>query len=544
MLGDMKRALAVVLLAACSSPASKPALGEPPFETYVASYQTKVGGWAMELDPVLRTPRAMWGSAPFESVERFIRDNATLLGTGELVADGTVTDPTLTTIMLAQRYHGVPVLGAHVGLAISHGRLVLAQGVTYSITDLDPVPAIGEHDAALIAGAVLTSAQSGDRDLARLVVLPERGVGTVTYRLIWEVTAWRGFDQAVVHVDAHTGTVVSAYDANRYEYAGKATNHVDQRTVGDEIVQLPAAHMRLHSMRGATTTGADGSFAFNGEAGPLMVNANLQGEFVHLHNAGGPEAQFVGMMRPERAYALEWTEARSTPEERDVFRGVNTTNRFVSTVYPDNAWIAKPLPANVNLPRTCNAFWNGTSINFFVEGNGCNNSGRIFDVVAHEWGHGLDQNLPGLAIDGALGEFIGDEISFVQTNSPLIGPGFLTDGRPARDLDDPEYQCFDPKKRGVHAGGQLLGAVMFDVFTDLQRIGFTGEPLKRLMLRPIAIAQTRAEWYRSMLAVDDDDGNLENGTPHECLIYNQFKLHSCGTTRWPGIPDKDPPYCK
>ncbi len=47
-----------------------------------------------------------------------------------------------------------------------------------------------------------------------------------------------------------------------------------------------------------------------------------------------------------------------------------------------------------------------------------------------------------------------------------------------------------------------------------------------------------------MLAVDDDDGNLANGTPHECLIYNQFKAHSCGDTRWPGIPDQDPPECR
>jgi hypothetical protein len=249
------------------------------------------------------------------------------------------------------------------------------------------------------------------------------------------------------------------------------------------------------------------------------------------------------MMRPEKDYSLEWTEARSTPAERAVFRGVNTTNRFVATVYPDLPWIHEPLRANVNLPRTCNAYWNGTSINFFEEGGGCNNSGRIFDVIAHEWGHGLDQHLPGMAIDGALGEFIGDEISFVQTNSPLLGPAFLTDGGAARDLDDPRYQCFDPSVRGVHAGGHLLGAVMFDVFTDLQAKGLRGEPLKRLMLRPIAIAQTRAEWYRAMLAVDDDDGNLSNGTPHECLIYRQFVAHSCAGVRWPGIPDQDPPGC-
>ncbi|MBL9019476.1 MAG: hypothetical protein JNL83_35130 [Myxococcales bacterium] len=535
---------ALASLAACRASAPDLAvLGEPPSEVHVPSFQTRVGAWHMELDPLLRTPRALWGGEPFESAEAFVARYAELFGTAELVEDGRYTDPQLTSIALVQRYHGLPVIGAHLGLSVARGRLILAQGVTYRIEDLDASPALDRMDAVLQAGAVLPAPIAGDRDAARLVVLPVRDDHRVTYHLAWEVTAWRGDSEAVLFVDAHSRAMLGGYDNTRYEYPGKATNLVDQRTVGDSIVQLPAAHLRLSSMRGSTTTDADGTFELPGESGPLMVSATLVGDYVAVHNAAGPEATFVGMMRPEKAYALEWTESRSTPAERAVFRGVNTTNRFVASVFPDLDWIHEPLRANVNLPRTCNAYWNGTSINFFQEGNGCNNTGRIFDVIAHEWGHGLDQHLPGMAIDGALGEFIGDEISFVQTNSPLLGPAFLTDGGAARDLDDPRYQCFDPKVRGVHAGGHLLGAVMFDVFTDLQSAGLHGEPLKRLMLRPIAIAQTRAEWYRAMLAVDDDDGDLSNGTPHECLIYRQFVAHSCAGVRWPGIPDKDPPGC-
>lgn len=134
-------------------------------------------------------------------------------------------------------------------------------------------------------------------------------------------------------------------------------------------------------------------------------------------------------------------------------------------------------------------------------------------------------------------------MSFVQTNSPLLGPNFFTNGKAVRDLDDPKYQCFDPDIRQVHAAGQLLGALVFDIFEDLKAAGVQGEQLKRLMLRPIAIAQTRAEWYGAMLAVDDNDGDLTNGTPHECLIYRQYKLHSCAGTRWIGMPDRDPPGC-
>ena len=64
-----------------------------------------------------------------------------------------------------------------------------------------------------------------------------------------------------------------------------------------------------------------------------------------------------------------------------MFRGATETNRFVATVYPGLPWLEHSLLAKVNHRRTCNAFWNGTSINFFQAGDGCNNSGRIFDVM-------------------------------------------------------------------------------------------------------------------------------------------------------------------
>jgi hypothetical protein len=35
-------------------------------------------------------------------------------------------------------------------------------------------------------------------------------------------------------------------------------------------------------------------------------------------------------------------------------------------------------------------------------------------------------------------------------------------------------------------------------------------------------------WYKVYLAVDDDDGNLNNGTPNGCRIYDAFTLHGIG----------------
>ena len=505
----MRRALAVLLIVGCGKAPSHQRLvvGEPP--SWGAN-QLRLGSWAI-------------GSVALPG----------------FVEVGRTVDPQLTSVVYEQQFHGVPVISGHMAIAIAHGRVILVEGNEVPTAGLDPTPAFGEASAIATVDHELPAPHAGDRDDTRLVVWPK------PLRLAWEVTAWRDIDQTIAYVDAHDGTVLYAYDGNRYEHAGTATAEVDPRTVGDDMVTEPASYLRLRTLRGSTTlTDGDGAFEFRGESGPLVVNANLQGAYVDVLNLDGNNAAFVGVMKPETQYKLEWTEARSLPEERDVFRGTNTTNRFVATVFPDLPWINQPVPAKVNHPRHCNAFWNGTSINFFEAGDGCNNTGRIFDVVAHEWGHGLDQNAPGGASDGALGEFIGDLLSFIQTKSPLLAPNFLTNGGHVRDMDDPHYQCFDPDIEQVHAAGNLLGAVVFDIQTDLEKAGVTGEQLKRLLLRPIAIAQTRAEWYAAMLAVDDDDGNLANGTPHECLIYKQYKAHSCAGVRWPGMPDEDPEGCR
>ena len=507
--------LALLALVACSAPSApkRIALGEPPTAT---------------APPALLERKHV----PYYDTQMFLFGHPML----DLVETGSVDDGQIRSIEYAQMYNGLPVIGGHVAVVVSHGAVILAQGTATPLRDIETAPAIDEAHAIGIVQDRVQRPHSGDRDEARLVIFDKH--------LAWEVTAWRGDVQAIVYVDAQTADILDAHDNTRYEYTGIARNHVDERTVGDKVVDLPASHLRLRTARGNTTlTDDDGAFKFQGE-GKVFVTANLNGRYVQVNNLAGENATFIGVIRPETKYQLEWTENHSTPEERDVFRGTTTTNRFVSTVYPDLPWMTVSLLAKVNHNRTCNAFWNGSSINFFVAGNGCNNSGRIFDVVAHEWGHGFDQNAPGGAADGGLGEFIGDLISFVQTKSPLLAPNFFTNGRPVRDLDDPNFQCYDPEVRQVHAAGQLLGATMFDVMVDLEKAGVTGEQLKRLLLRPIAIAQTRAEWYQALLAVDDDNGNLLDGTPHECIIYDQFKAHSCKGHRWPGMPAEDPPQCR
>ena len=538
---------ASMLFACASEPADRPILSQPRSEwiepSTAAQQATLVARYGpAEFDPVLETPRSLRpGGAPVTDAIAFVRDNADLFGTAEVVLDGAIQNQDLQLISLAQRHRGLRVISGHLGLSIANGKLVLVQGSTYRIGTLNTAARLDEATAlaTVETSLALPARGAGDDERSELVVLPMRSPGAVDYRLAWEVTVLRGNNRVIGYIDAHDGSFLVAHDGNIYDYPGSVSLTVDQRTVGSPIVTVPGAFNRVVSASTNTTSAADGTFLFTGNTGPLGVTSQLRGTYVTVQNSGGANASFSGTMQPDVPFALAWTDGNSSIEQRDTFYAVNTTNRFVSTII-NVPWMSTAVTANVNLAQTCNAYWNGSSINFFRAGSGCNNTGRIFDVVAHEWGHGLDQNAPGGAQDGGLGEFIGDLVSFVQTDSPLLGPGFLTDGSEVRDLEDPNYKCYDPSKTEVHDAGQLLGAVVWDIHEDLEDAGLTAEQLKRVMLLPIAGAQTRSQWYNQMLVADDDDGDLSNGTPHQCVIYNQFKAHSCGPTRWPGIPATDP----
>jgi hypothetical protein len=82
------------------------------------------------------------------------------------------------------------------------------------------------------------------------------------------------------------------------------------------------------------------------------------------------------------------------------------------------------LTTNVNINSTCDAFWNGTSINFYRSGGGCRNTGEIAGVFDHEWGHGLDDNDAGGALTSSS-EAYADIAAIYRLQASCVGHGFF-----------------------------------------------------------------------------------------------------------------------
>jgi Zn-dependent metalloprotease len=97
---------------------------------------------------------------------------------------------------------------------------------------------------------------------------------------------------------------------------------------------------------------------------------------------------------------------------RDMVVAANST-------FPTVATQASTFQVNCNLANTCNAYYTGNTINFYLAGGGCANT-AFGDVVAHEFGHNVVEKAG--SGQGAYGEGMGDVHGMLLSDIPATEP--------------------------------------------------------------------------------------------------------------------------
>ncbi len=195
-----------------------------------------------------------------------------------------------------------------------------------------------------------------------------------------------------------------------------------------------------------------------------------------------------------------------------------------------------PMTVNVDISTgSCNAFFNGSSINFFLAGGGCPATALFGDVIYHEYGHGINyfyyDYLGGNFSNGALGEGYSDIWGFSITKDPILGKGFLGDPNSNVRRYDIDRKVYPEDIIGeVHADGEIIAGAFWDLYlnlgdmqkmTDLFIGGHNGTPdAPDGMEGPLF-----SEILLEVLLTDDDDGDLSNGTPNDSSILDAFGKH-------------------
>jgi len=495
------------------------------------AYDADQDAWTATLQQVVEGPVPAAGpqAVPGGTIDLSVDLSLDPLRTGGALADDAITDfrPALSA-------QGVAVWRGGIQVRIVRGRIIWMSIMTHpQAAEVDTLPLISVATAFGTAEGQGPAPQATHAPLgARLVVLPmERwGLGVdaptgqtgtgLDYRLCWELRTRteEPVGQWVSYVDARTGELLDTYNEIRF-IGGTLTGTHDRRTVDGLTDQSPLPRLLVTGAKGDTVyTGDDGAWDLGASS---TATAALSGTRVRVHNAGsGGEASatFSG--------DFNWTDANGSQAEIDSYVFLHQVLDW-KDVYAPEVSTGGQLTSNVNINKDCNAYFDG-SVNFFRSGGGCNNSGRIADVEYHEWGHGFHYySLESGTFDGSISEGIADTIAFFQTGDHNVAPDFFTDGTAIRDVAD-NFVYPDDITGEVHQDGLIYGGAVWDLWQIMQADegpDAAYEDIVATMKNAIKYGPTIPESYDAYMLGDDDDGDLTNGTPHQCQILEAFSEH-------------------
>jgi hypothetical protein len=198
---------------------------------------------------------------------------------------------------------------------------------------------------------------------------------------------------------------------------------------------------------------------------------------------------------------------------------VDRVNEWARSILGNTSQLntADNVQPTVNFASTCNAVYSGNTITFYLAGSGCANT-AFSTVIAHEWGHGLDDRYGGISnsTGDGLSEGWGDIIGMYLVDSNLLGSGFNSPGSPLRN--GVNSRTYPQTGQPVHVAGQVWMGFAWELRTRLRSV--FGTPTAISISNDIVIssivadATNQVDAVREVFIADDDDGNLLNGTPH------------------------------
>lgn len=402
---------------------------------------------------------------------------------------------------------------------------------------------------------------------------------------VWEITFRREGDAGTwrARVDATSGELVDFRDTNEYGVVTGGVRNGDDLPA-DTLLPMPFADVssggpftNSAGLYGGTTAGITSTLqgqyvGINDNCGAISMASNSAGDILF---GSSPQAA-TNCTTPGVGGA------GNTKSARTQFYWLNRTKEQARG-WVTRTWLTNQLDANVNINNTCNAFWNGATVNFYRSGGGCGNTGELPGVSLHEYGHGFDSNDGGgSSPDNGTGETYGDFTAALATHDSCVGGGFFTSGGNCggygntctscsgiRDIDWAQHVAnapstvvnfTEPRCPGSatyegpcgeegHCESLVSSEALWDFpMRDLPNPGSgsawsIAERLWYLSRQTAGAAfacTTGGTWssngcfatsyWRTMRAADDDDGNLNNGTPHSCDLYDAFNRHLIACT--------------
>jgi hypothetical protein len=526
------------------------------------------GKWHASWDAATGVPNRIWGVGTWVPgsvrnaavAEQFARqllaDHLALLAPGASASDFELVsnhfDGTMRSVGFYQRAAGRRVIGGQISFRFKNDRLFVIgsealPNVTVSAPRAKLQPAVLRDIAASTLRDTLALPNAPVAALGEEVIVPLVGDDAVLgYRVARPTEIDGGAEgRYLAYVDVATGKPIAVRQMNMFANGTVLYNTVDRYPlVGRARTTYPAPRTHLMVNGSSVTSSMAGTVTWSPDVATTVETA-VTGDLVTIVNKADGAAVAHATLGIDPGAALVWDATAVVEDDAQVntFIATGIAKEYVrNNIDASMPTIDEQMIANVNIKQNCNAFFDGKSINFFqaspttMTATGCQNTGLLHDVVFHEYGHRLHtaEIIPGVGdFDGAMSEGAADYLAASITGDAGMGRGFFYTNDALRDLDPEGKEWLWPIDIGeIHHQGQIYGGLFWDLRKDL--IAQLGQAAGVALVNKIYLGTLRRSVniptsLIEALAEDDDDGNLDNGTPHECSIRAAFGRHGLRT---------------
>lgn len=483
---------------------------------------------------------------------------------GQLELVNTHSSAKFDFVNFRQLYQGLEIINSRLTLKFTkNGEVILFGLDVFNDINLNTTPSISEGQAIVLAQAGLHHITGGSAT-PQLKVLAIPGNRSYSFKLVREVFI-DGIDHEQVPerwevlVDAQTGELLSRRNlvvnisgpeqpqnnSNGPEVNGnlilKGTIYPVHPFLPDSLVSLP--HLRFIVDGVTYFTDANGVYDSGIPNLPQSGSFPLHGRWSRVvHGNTGNNIPTFSLAIDSLLDSIHYdgrgtAPALNTIRHLSAYYHTSLVHDYMKTVLPNFTALDIPLTTRVDrTDGTCNAFFNGNSINFYTTAGGCNALSMVADVVYHEYGHAitnyfyssLGQNFQ----NGGMGEGYSDIFAITLNNSPILGIGFsATNPNTSIRRYDINPKIFPQNLVGqVHADGEIICGAWY---RTAQNIGNEDTMMRILGESMYGLANApngqEGRLYTDILIdaiqADDDDNNLSNGTPHFTQIVNAFAFH-------------------
>ena len=534
-------------------------------------------GWTVQWDRDTDTPAQMMGphvivtgavadATIAEAAARaFLAQHLPLLAPGASLSDFTLlanrVDGDIRSVTFEQHASGLRIDGAAIGFSFKNDHLTLVSSTALPnarvVVPSDHLPrtAIESAASAWLGKAGHAVAARAGVPVERVIlplVHPHNHWGVdVDFRVAEQVSveATQGTGRWDVFVDARDGTAFARRNTLRYATGTLQFNVPDHDPSHTRGVQLaPNDDLTINGT--ACTTDGDGVATFSG-ANPGALTPGVVGPFVTINNFTGTDVTDSLSIADGGTTVWDKSTDISSDAQLDAFVYASRAKTFAKTrLNPTLAYWDQNLSVTTNETDQgdCNAFSTGDDIHFFPRGsvpngNGttfnCENTGRISDVVFHEFGHSVhfQSIIPGMGqFDSSLSEGLADSFANSITGDHGVGIGFDLDHADAylRDEGSGVVKRWPQDADGEpHDEGEIIAEAYVGIRSALEAKPSLGSAAGADQALKIyySIVQRSPDIPDSITAAligDDDDGDLTNGTPNECEIQQQMNIHGLG----------------